>query len=250
MTDSLEPADTCGWTELRRRLASSHRRVRGSAVDVSRSLVGAGSSRYERSIDRLLGPSGRVSSAAEGRAILASEAGSEAVVDGLQRSLVVTVPVVRRVARGARFTGVPWVLVVSTGFSSAVSVLTGARGLRVISSLVAHRIEETTGQPADPALVKKLAIELYLAPKRFSHLSDRRLRPGRLMRRWAVRGAFGRRNEKAVVKALEAAERLEMQPHLARWAEMDTSSARLHRRPGGSSTDGGWEYRQARWPAL
>ena len=173
-------------------------------------------------------------SAAEGRAVLASEAGSEAVADGLQRSLVVAVPVVRRVARGARFTGVPWVLVASTGFSSAVTVLAGTRELRVLSSLVAHRIEETTGQPADPALVKKLAIELYLSPKRFLHLSDRRLRPGRLMRRWAVRGAFGRSNKNAVVKALEAAERLEMQPHLSRWAEMDTSSARLHRRPDGT----------------
>ena len=154
-------------------------------------------------------------------------------VDGLQRSLVVAVPVVRGSAH------LPTVAARCLhGFSSAVAVLTGTRELRVISSLVAHRIEETAGRPADPALVKKLATELYLAPKRFSHLSDRRIHPGRLLRHRPVRGAFGGRNEKAAVKALETAKRLEMQTHLARWAEMNTSSARAAGWPRRLSADG------------
>jgi hypothetical protein len=39
---------------------------------------------------------------------------------------------------------------------------------------LAHRLERATGAPSEPALVKKLAIDLYLDPKRTLHLTDGR----------------------------------------------------------------------------
>ena len=225
MRNTLEPAEPSRRNVLRDLIESSDQRVRGAATNATRSLVDASSSRYERSIDRMLATSVRVTSAAEGRALLASEEGTEAAADNLQRAVVFAVPVLRRVARGARFTKLPWVLVGSTALSSGLTVITGAREVQVLGSLVAHRIEETTGEAADPALVKKLAVELYLAPKRVPELSDRRLRLGGLMRRWVVRGVFGRKTGKATAKALDAAEQLDMRPHVARWAELESSSS-------------------------
>ena len=132
---------------------------------------------------------------------------------------MLAVPVLRTVARGARFTRVPWVLVASTAVSVALTVRTGVREVQVLGSLVAHRIEEATGEPADPALVKKLTVELYLAPKRVPELSDRRLRLGRLVRRWVLSGALGRDTGKAATRALETADRLDVRPLVDRWAE-------------------------------
>jgi len=68
--------------------------------------------------------------------------------------------------------------------------------------------------------VKKLTVELYLAPKRVPDLSDRRLRLHRLLRRWVFRGAIGRKTGKAATKALKAAERLDVGPLITRWAEL------------------------------
>ena len=133
-------------------------------------------------------------------------------------------PVVRTVARGARFTRVPWVLLGTTAVSTGLTLHTGVREVQVLGALLAHRIEEATGQPADPALVKKLTVELYLAPKRVPELSDSRLRLHRLIRRWFFRGAIGRKTGKAATKALEAAERLDVGLLIARWAELGTPS--------------------------
>ena len=98
----------------------------------------------------------------------------------------------------------------------------GVRELQVLGALIAQRIEALTGGPADPSLVKKLAVELYLAPKRPPDLSDRRLRLQRLVRRWSFRGAIGRDTGTAATKALEAAERLDLRPLIARWDERAT----------------------------
>jgi hypothetical protein len=101
----------------------------------------------------------------------------------------------------------------------ALTLRAGIRELQVLGSLVAHRIEAATGQPADPGLVKKLTVELYLAPGSPPDLSDRRLRVGRVMAGWLLRGALGRETGKAAVKALEAADRLDVQVLVARWAD-------------------------------
>ena len=76
-------------------------------------------------------------------------------------------------------------------------------------------LEQATGLPADPALVKKLTLELYLWPKREPDVSSLELPLGKLARRWAFRGVFGRDTRKAAGKALDAAERLDLERILA-----------------------------------
>ena len=67
-----------------------------------------------------------------------------------------------------------------------------------------------TGAPADPALVKKLAVELYLAPKRKPDVARLDLPLARLVRKWLFRGVFGRDTRRAAEKALDAAEQLDL----------------------------------------
>jgi hypothetical protein len=87
----------------------------------------------------------------------------------------------------------------------------------VLSSLVAHRIEQATGAPADPRLVEKIAVDLYLNPKRKPDLTDDRLRLVRLTRKWVLLGALGRTTSKRAGKALEAADKLDGSDLVARW---------------------------------
>jgi hypothetical protein len=185
---------------------------------------GAGSN----AIDRILLTDGRVTSAAEGKRFLAGEARTEALADGIQRALVLAVPVARVLARGARFTRLPWVMVGSSSVSIGVSVHAGVRELQTLGSLVAHRLEESTGAPADPRLVEKLAIDLYLHPKRKVDLSDEKLRLVRLTRKWVLGGAFGRKTSKRAERALDAAERVDAAAVSAQWA------ARQPRSPSGT----------------
>ena len=159
----------------------------------------------------------RVTSAAEGKLRLARQAETEEFADKVQRVVVLATPVVRAVARGARFTRLPWVIVASSSVSVAIAVLTGVREIQVLSSLIAHRVEQATGRPADPKLVEKVAVDLYLDPKRRPDLTDDRLRLVRLTRKWVLLGAFGRTTSKRAGKALEAADRLDGRELDARW---------------------------------
>jgi hypothetical protein len=184
--------------------------------DATPPLVDAVSSLYEHLVDRTLATSDRVTSAAEGKKLLATDDGTEAVADHIQRVVVLAIPVLRTFARGARFTRIPWVLVATTAFSIGSAVRSGVREAQVIGSLVAHRLEQATAQPADPALVKRLTLELYLAPKRTPDPDDLTLPVGLLLRRWLIKGAIGRDTKKAASKALDAAERLDLRPYLSR----------------------------------
>ncbi len=107
-------------------------------------------------------------------------------------------------------------LVASTVVSLTTTVRAGVREVRVIGSLLAYRLEQATGRPADPALVKQLTLELYLSPKRTPTLSGG-LQLGRLVRKWLFRGAIGRDTRKGAWKALEAAERLDVATLESRW---------------------------------
>ena len=84
------------------------------------------------------------------------------------------------------------------------------RELQSIAALLAHRFEEETGAPPDPALLQKLTLELYLKPRRAPDVSDLGLPLVRLARRWIVSGAFGRSTRGKTEKALVAAERLDV----------------------------------------
>jgi hypothetical protein len=176
-------------------------------------LVDAISSLYDHAIDRLLTSPDRVTSAAEGKELLAGDDGTEVMADQVQRVVVLAVPIVRTLARGARFTRVPWVLVATTAFSIGSTLRTGVREVQVIGSLIAHRLEQATGKPASPALVKRLALELYLTPRHTPSTTDRPLPLRRLLQRWLFKGAFGRDTRRSAAKALDAAERLDLGPY-------------------------------------
>jgi hypothetical protein len=181
-------------------------------------LVEAVGGLADAAIDRVLLTGARVTSAAEGRRLLAGETETEALADNIQRVVVLAVPVIRIVARGARFTRVPWVMVASTTVSMGIAVRAGVRELQVLAALVAYRLEAAQGSPADPALIKRLAVELYLNPKHDPDLGGDRLHLVRLTRKWVLSGAFGRNTSKQATKALTAAEKIDARAVLASWA--------------------------------
>jgi hypothetical protein len=170
-----------------------------------------------RAVDEMLLGDKRVISAAEGTRLLAKDEETESRADDIQRIIVLAVPVVRALARGARVVKLPWVLIGSTAVTVGLAVRTGVREIQVLSSLVAYRLEQATGTPADPALVKKVAIELYLHPKRKLRLSDDKLHLVRLTRKWVLGGIFGRKTGKRTNRALAAAERLDSATLAENW---------------------------------
>jgi hypothetical protein len=184
---------------------------RGALVDAVGRLVKA-------AVDRVLLSDDRVTSAADGKRRLAGQTETEELADKVQRVVVLATPVVRALGRGAKFTRLPWAMLASSSVSVAIAVRAGVREIQVLSSLVAYRIEQATGRPADPRLVEKVAVDLYLDPKRKPDLADDRLRLVRLTRKWILLGAFGRTTSKRAGKALEAAEKLDGSDLDARWS--------------------------------
>jgi hypothetical protein len=199
------------------RSVSAGKKAGANATRAGDSLVRAVGRLVNRGVDEMLLGDKRVSSAAEGRRLLASNEQTESRADDIQRIIVLAVPVIRALARGARVMKLPWVIVGSTAVGVGVAVRTGVREIQVLSSLVAHRLEQATGAPADPALVKKVAIDLYLHPKRKLALSDDKLHLVRLTRKWVLGGMFGRNTDKRASRALAAAERLDAAALAASW---------------------------------
>jgi hypothetical protein len=204
--------------------ATSAGRSAGAATLRSGSaLVDAVGRLVHAAVARVLLSDDRVTSAADGKLKLSGQTGTEELADKVQRVVVLATPVVRSVARGARFTRLPWAMVASTSVSVGIAVRTGVREIQVLSSLVAHRIEQATGAAPDPRLVEKVAVDLYLDPKRSPDLTDDRLRLVRLTRKWVLLGAFGRRTSKRAGKALESADRLDGSDLAARWNALQRS---------------------------
>lgn len=183
----------------------------------SSALVDAVGRLVDAAVERVLLSDDRVTSAAEGKRRLSGQEGSEELADKVQRVVVLATPVVRMAARGAKFTRLPWALIASSSVSVGIAVRTGVREIQVLSSLVAHRIEQATGAPADSRLVEKVAVDLYLNPKRKPDLTDDRLRLVQLTRKWVLLGAFGRGTAKRAGKALDAAEKLDGGDLASRW---------------------------------
>ena len=169
-----------------------------------------------RAFERVLSSDLRVTTAAEGKRLLAEDDSTEELADSIQRFVGVATPIVRVVARGARFTRVPWVLVASSSVSIGVTVRAGVRELQVLAALLAYRFEQDTGAPADPMLLQKLTLELYLSPRRTPDASDLRLPIVRLARGWIVSGALGRDTRGKTGKALDKAEHLDLATLAAR----------------------------------
>ncbi len=205
---------------LRNRASAAGKTAGAGAARANHALVDAVGGLTEQAVDRVLRGDHRVTSAAEGKRLLAGDEESEALAGNIQRVVVLAVPVVRALSRGARFTRVPWAMVASSAVSIGFAVRTGARELQVLASLVAHRLEQATGTPADPGLVRKLAIDLYLDPKRTPDPADDRLRLVRLTRKWVLKGAFGRSTAKRAARALDAAERFDAAELSTRWTAL------------------------------
>jgi hypothetical protein len=163
-----------------------------------------------QAFDRVLSSDLRVASAAEGKRLLAEDDSTEELADSIQRFVGLATPIVRVVARGARFTRVPWVLVASSTVSIGVTVKAGVREQQVLAAFLAHRFEQETGALPEPALLQKLTLELYLSPRRTPDVSDLRLPVVRLTRRWIINGALGRDTRGKTGKALDTAEHLDL----------------------------------------
>lgn len=203
--------------ELARSVGGAGKQAGAEAGRSGAALVGAVGRLVNRAVDEILLGDERITSAAEARRLLAGDEQRESLAEDIQRVVVLAVPVLRALARGARFVKLPWVIVASTAVSVGVTVRTGVREIQVLSSLVAHRLEQATGAPADPALVKRVALALYLHPKRKLRSPDDRLQLVRLTRKWVLAGLFGRSTAKRADQALAAAERFDPAALASSW---------------------------------
>jgi hypothetical protein len=199
------------------RSLNAGKRAGANASRAGNALVRAVGKLVNQAVDEVLLGDKRVASAAEGRRLLTGEEQSEALADDIQRIVLLAVPVLRALARGTRVVKLPWVVIGSTAVAVGIAVRTGVREIQMLSSLVAYGLEQATGEPADPALVKKVAIDIYLHPKREVRLSDDKLHLVRLTRKWVLGGIFGRKTEKRGNRALAAAERLDLAALAASW---------------------------------
>ena len=186
------------------------RRASGALVHAVGDLV-------NKAVDQVLLGDERVASASEARQLLKRDEQAEALAGDVQRVVALAVPVVRTLARGACVLKVPWVFVASTTLSIGIAVRSGVKEIQALSSLVAYKLEQGTGARADPALVKKLAIDLYLHPRRAPNLDNDRLRIVRVTRKWLLSGIFGRKTQRRASRALEAAERIDAAALAAEW---------------------------------
>lgn len=184
---------------------------KGMPLAIPQSVQRAAGDVINQAFEHLLASELRVTSAAEGKRLLAEDDDTEQMTDAIQRFVGIATPIVRIALRGARFTRIPWVLVASSTVSIGVTVRTGVRELQVLASLLAHRFEQQTGAPPDPAVLQKLTLELYLKPRRTPDVSELGLPLARLARRWIVSGALGRNARGKTDKALDAAERLDLE---------------------------------------
>ena len=193
-----------------KRAGTDARRASGALVRAVSDLIG-------KAVDQVLLGDVRVGSASEARQLLKQDEQAEALAGDIQRVVALGVPLLRRLARGARVMKVPWVFVASTTLSIGIAVRSGVKEIQALSSLIAHRLEQATGTPADPALVKKLAVDLYLHPRRTPNLNNERPRIVRLTRKWLLGGAFGRKTQRRASRAFEAAERIDAAALAAEW---------------------------------
>ena len=193
----------------------SHARVTdhggfATLVAIPRTVERAAGDLVHRAFEQFLSSDVEVMTATQAKRLLADYEDTEQMTDAIQRFLAIATPVARIALRGARFTRVPWVLVASSAVSIGVTVRNGVRELQAIAALLTHRFEQETESPPDPALLRKLTLELYLKPRHAPDVSDLGLPLARLARRWIVSGALGRNTRKKTEKALDAAERLDV----------------------------------------
>jgi hypothetical protein len=192
---------------------------------VSAALVDAVRDLTRSAIARVLWKGEQVRSAREGKQLLAETAELEGLGDRVQRVVVLAVPLARTLAPAARVTRLPWVMIASTALNTTLAVRMGVRQLQVVAGLVAHRLETAAAGPVDAELVEKVAVDLYLKPKRAPRVDDGTLHLLALTRAWLLSGVLGRDTSKRADKALDAAERLDADAVLTAWNARDSRPA-------------------------
>jgi hypothetical protein len=93
----------------------------GTSLVIPPSVQRAAGDVVHQAFERLLSSDVHVTTAAEGKRLLAEDDNTEQRTDAIQRFVGIATPVVRIALRGARFTRIPWVLVASTSVSIAAS---------------------------------------------------------------------------------------------------------------------------------
>src|SRR5207247_6004099 len=97
---------------LRDRVSSAGKGARVHALKASDALVETVGGLADRAIDRVLLTGEPVTSAADGKRLLAAQADTGAFADDIQRVVVLAVPVVRTSARCSSVTQCAWLYVV------------------------------------------------------------------------------------------------------------------------------------------
>jgi hypothetical protein len=186
-----------------------------------RALIHAVGRLYDRAIDSVLSTPYEVRTADEALAMIEAEAGGvfdgKALAEQVQMAAVLLTPVVRRIRWFERLPGVrrlPFLASVVTVANVAVVLRRGVREVQIVSSYLAHRLREVTGDAPDPSLVKVVAVQLYTEPNR-RPVAGGRIRFARLLRRWLVRGMFGRDTQKRARNAVFAVAQLDIPGLLA-----------------------------------
>src|SRR5262249_11092255 len=109
-------------------IATSTGRSTGAATLKSWTALAAAVGRLvDAAAARVLLGDDRIKSAGEGKLRLTGSTGTEELADKVQRVVVLATPIVRAVARGAKFTRLPWAMIASSSFSVGVAVRTGVR---------------------------------------------------------------------------------------------------------------------------
>jgi hypothetical protein len=89
------------------RSAGASKKAGASSVRVSAELVHATGRLVNRAVDQVLLGDARVGSAAEGKRLLEGSEQNEAFADDIQRVIVLSLPVIRSLARGASSSSCP-----------------------------------------------------------------------------------------------------------------------------------------------
>lgn len=176
---------------------------------------------YAKALDRAFTSPYEVTSYAEALRLLGSGKSQERdLVNQAQRVAALLLPIIRRTRFVARVPGlrrVPWIWSAVAAADLTKLLVDSMRDLRVLVSFLEYRFEVATGRSADPDLLKKVAVALYVDPDRPLQLADRTVRVRRVPRRLLVHALTGRSTEKRAKAAVKAADRLDPLAVTATW---------------------------------
>jgi hypothetical protein len=176
---------------------------------------------YDRAIDAVLLRPRDIATAEEALAALRADASwnADAMTGQIQKAALVITPLLRRFRLVTKAPGakrVPTIAVVTTVATVSTQLWAGIKEVQVLAALLSTRLR-MAGLPADPPLVKRLAIELYTHPDRTPTLESVNTSIRGILGRWVMGGVFGRDTSKRARKAFVAAEQLDLHAVVAAW---------------------------------